>query len=361
MRRLALIAISLVVAVGAVVAVAGPGSSRGAGVAVPGPGDLRERGVCGRRRGRADRRRGRRQHPVARRDPRPAPCGRDALDRRRALHAVLRQRDMLDPPAVADRRALRRLRPGPLELAAAPADQTRSGHRQPLPAGDPHDVAGGRRHRPGHLSAADRTALLADPQRARHRPRGPRLRPQRHHPSRQPGARLHRPGAEDPGAPEPPARPARDRLRQGARAAGEGQEPDRRVRHAREHDIGRQRGPRQGHLALVPAVPAVPAPAAAADGLAGQPRRPGNAADGVARPERVGARTPVPEPGAVCQAGAAGPDRARQLIPAIPGGAGRHRAARRASSRASARRRCRRRRRSTSSPPASTTRARSSS
>ena len=31
---------------------------------------------------------------------------------------------------------------------------------------------------------------------------------------------------------------------------------DRRVRHPGQHDVGRQRGPRQGHLAVVPAVPA---------------------------------------------------------------------------------------------------------
>ena len=42
----------------------------------------------------------------------------------------------------------------------------------------------------------------------------------------------------------------------------------------------------------------------------------------------VGARAPVPEPGAVRQAGDAGADRARQLLPAIPAGAGRDRAAR---------------------------------
>ena len=77
----------------------------------------------------------RRHDPVARRHRRPAPRGGDDLDQRRALHAVPRQRDLRDPPAVADRRALRRLHPG---SSSAPA-LTRSAAPAPAatPAGDP--------------------------------------------------------------------------------------------------------------------------------------------------------------------------------------------------------------------------------
>ena len=177
----------------------------------------------------------RRQHPVARRCThlRPAPnkAAVTLAINDSALHAVLRQRALRDPPAVADRREVRRL-PARARSSARSSQQdhaaARARGRYYLPV-DAHELAGRLRHRPGHLAAADPAALRADPQRARHRPRRARLGSQRGHPSRQSGARLHRQGAPDPGAPEPAAGAAGDRLRRGARAARAGQAPDRRT------------------------------------------------------------------------------------------------------------------------------------
>ena len=224
MRRLALIAISLLVAVGAVVAVAGPGSSRGAGspylvraifdnaaFAVNGE-DVRIAGADVGSIQSLDVTPDRRHAAV-----------RSSIDDARFTPFYANATCSIRPQSLIGERYVD-CDPGRSSLPQLPQIKRGPGagsHYLPVTR---TTLAGGLRHRPGHLSAADRAALLADPQRARHRPRGPRLRPQRHHPSRQPGARLHRPGAEDPGAPEPPARPARDRLRQGARAAGEGQD-----------------------------------------------------------------------------------------------------------------------------------------
>ena len=78
-----------------------------------------------------------------------------ARDRRLAVHAVPRQRDLRDPPAVADRREVRRLRPGHRGGAGADEDPHRPRQGRLLPAGHPDQLAGRLRHRPGHLPGAD--------------------------------------------------------------------------------------------------------------------------------------------------------------------------------------------------------------
>ena len=77
----------------------------------------------------------------------------------------------------------------------AERDRGRPG-RGPVPAaGREHHAVG--RHRPDrqHDARARARAAVADPQRARHRPGGPRQGPQRGHPARQPGAAGDRQGA----------------------------------------------------------------------------------------------------------------------------------------------------------------------
>ena len=101
---------------------------------------------------------------------------------------------MQGPPAVADRRAVRRVRAdaaarGRRRAAAARcADRGRAG-RGPVPAaGRAHRAVGRPRPDRQHDAAARAPAAVDDPQRARHRPRRPRRRPQRGHPARRPGA-----------------------------------------------------------------------------------------------------------------------------------------------------------------------------
>ena len=116
-------------------------------------------------------------------------------------------RQLPDPPAVADRREVRRLPADPAagaRLAAAAAaeeDPRRRARRRPVPA-----AARQQRHqrRPGpdqrHQHAALRAALPPDLQRTRRRPRRPRRRPRGAGQTRQPGAarRRHASSASSP-------------------------------------------------------------------------------------------------------------------------------------------------------------------
>ena len=95
--------------------------------------------------------------------------GGHARDHGSSLHAVPRQRHVRDPPAVADRRALRRLRARQHERAAADQDHQRPGSRFLPAAGYADQFAGRLRHRPEHLPGADPRAVRGDPQRARDR------------------------------------------------------------------------------------------------------------------------------------------------------------------------------------------------
>ena len=209
--------------------------------------------------------------------------------------------------------------PGHLERAAADADHERARHRQLLPAGHADELAGRLGHRPGHLPGADPRAVRADPRRARHRAGGARLGPERRHPPRQPSARRDRQGAPDPRAAEPAARAARDRLGRGADAAGEGhatRSPTSSSRRTRP----RSRAPR-GRPTVSRSIQLFPPFLSALRPLMvelGDLADAGDAADGeLARPERDGARPPVPEPDAVRGGGPAGADRARQLLGAV--------------------------------------------
>ena len=91
-----------------------------------GAGDLRQRRVRGRRRGGPHRRCTRRLDRVAVGHG-SEPGGGDADDRQRGIHAVPHRRDLRDPAAVADRRALRRLSAGNLRLPGAAADHAGAG------------------------------------------------------------------------------------------------------------------------------------------------------------------------------------------------------------------------------------------
>ena len=304
MRRLAFIVISLVVAVGAVVAVAGPGSSRGAGspylvraifenaaFAVSGE-DVR---IAGANVGSiqsldvtADR-----HHAavtISIDDARFTPFYANATCAIRP-QSLIGERYVDCDPGSSRSPQLPQIKHGPgTGSHYLPVTRTNS----PVDSDIVQDI----------YQQPIAPALLADPERARHRSGGARLRPQRRHPSRQPGARLHRPGAEDPGAPEPPARPARDRLRQGAGAAGEGQgarSPGSSTHAnttsvasaARAHDISRS-------FQLLPQFLRQLRPLMVSLGNLADQGTPLMASLGQSADS---ARAPVPEPGAVRQAG----------------------------------------------------------
>ena len=105
--------------------------------------------------------------------------------------------------------------------AAAGAEEDRPrGRRGPVPAaGDEHRAVGRPRPDQQHHAPALPGAVLADPQRARHRPRRPRQGDQRGRPPRRPGAQADRPRAQDPGLAEPRPGQPRAQLRHRARAA----------------------------------------------------------------------------------------------------------------------------------------------
>ena len=130
---------------------------------------------------------------------------------------------LLHPPAVAARRAVRRVRADPAARAghrAAPGLELIAGRRArrgPVPAAA-RDQRQGRRPRPRqqHHAPALSGALPPDPQRARRRPRRPRRGARRDHRARQPGAARDRRGPRDPRRAEPARSPQlATRLRRG--------------------------------------------------------------------------------------------------------------------------------------------------
>ena len=133
---------------------------------------------------------------------------------RPGLPGLPRGRDVHDPPAVADRREVRRVHADPAAPAgrapaprALRADPRRRAGRGPAPAAGRADVQAGR-HRPHqqHHAPAPAPAPGDHPQRARRRPRRPRGGPQRDDPPREPGARRDERGPRDPRRAEPGAR-----------------------------------------------------------------------------------------------------------------------------------------------------------
>ena len=116
-------------------------------------------------------------------------------------------------PQGADRREVRRLPAHPAAggrhaaAAAAEEDPRRPGRRGPVSAArHQHPQPGRPRPARGHQPPARTRALHDHPQRTRRRARGPRQRPQRGDPARQPGPAGTRQGAHDPGRREQGAR-----------------------------------------------------------------------------------------------------------------------------------------------------------
>ena len=148
------------------------------------------RGGADRRRHRRHRRGGRRSRCPASRssangdeDPGKAVAVLDITDP--GFQDFLHRRDLPDPPAVAARREVRRVRADPAARSSlteppprARADPRRRDRRGPvLPADREQRQAGRPRPRQQHHPPARGRALPADPQRPRRRPRGPRPRP----------------------------------------------------------------------------------------------------------------------------------------------------------------------------------------
>ena len=158
------------------------------------------------------------------------------------------RRRVHDPPAVADRREVRRVRadpgaPGERRAAAgAGEDRPREG-QGPVPAAGLADLQA-RRPRPDqqHHAPAPAGAAVDHPVRARHRRRRPRRRPQRGHPARQPGAQGGRQGPRDPRLREQDAAAAGRRRRHRPRAAG-ARAPPRHLRRWRTRPRWRRRPP----------------------------------------------------------------------------------------------------------------------
>ena len=149
--------------------------------------------------------------------------------------------------------------PGTASTPPLPRIHSGPGHGQLLPAGHPDELADRLRHRPGHLDRAGAPVAGGDHQRVRDRPGGAWLGSQRGHPPRQPRPRQHRQGAQDPRRAEPHPGPAGHRLRHGAGAAGARAPPDLGLHHPGQHHRGGQRRPRPGDLRDVPEVPRLPA------------------------------------------------------------------------------------------------------
>ena len=206
------------------------------------------------------------------------------------------RRELHRAPAEPDRRALRRVQadPGPLRQRAS---------RRPSSTVIEDGPGEGQRLLPvENTTQTVDIDLIGNTMRAPERERlslilnelgtgvaGPRARPQRGHPARQPGAARDRQGARDPGQPEHRARAARGQLRHGPGAAGArprargGRDPQlerRRPRHGRA-----ARGPGRRH----PDAAGVPRRARADDGAARLAGRRDDAA--AARPRRQRRRT----------------------------------------------------------------------
>ena len=205
--------VSLVVAVGAVVAVAGPGSSRGAGspylvraifenaaFAVPGEdvriagadvGSIQSLDVTSDRRHAAV--------TISIDDARFTPFYANATCAIRPQSLIGETLRRLQPGQLERRRSCRRSSSGPgTGSHYLPVTRTSS----PVDSDIVQDIY--------QQPIAQRFSLILNELGTGLAARGSDLNGS--HPPREPRARLHRPGAEDPGAPEPPARPARHRL-----------------------------------------------------------------------------------------------------------------------------------------------------
>ena len=216
-------------------------------------------------------------------------------DRRAGLPGLPRRRDVHDPPAVADRREVRRVRADPAARAPArrpppPLKEIEEGdgegqHLLPVDA----DLEAGRpRPDQQHPAPALPPAPRDHPQRARHRPGRPRRGRSRGDPQRQPRAQGARRRPQDPRRAEPDARRAgrrtRDEVlaplardRDAASPASSVQRPD-----GRRGDAPSAARDFEENFAKLPGVPAR---AAADDGRASA-RSPTQMTPVVARPRR---------------------------------------------------------------------------